>query len=132
MAHIDNKSKKLAKRLAQMVAAKGESARGEVAPAIQSLVGDRPLAERRSFTKNFLRFLERELRARRLVVEHAGPLADADLAAIAQAFGVDTGGLTLEHHENSALIGGLRVMQGDNLYDASIAGRLSRLALATR
>lgn len=132
MALLDNKSKKLAKRLAVRVAAAGEAVKGEVAPALQKLVGDRPLAERRAFTKTFLRFLERELRARRLIVEHAGPLDESDLAAVAQSFGVDTAGLSLESRENPDLIGGLRVIQGDNVYDASIAGRLERLALATR
>jgi F0F1-type ATP synthase delta subunit len=115
MADLDNKSKKLAKRLARSVAAGGDAIRGEVEPALKRLLGDRPLSERRAFIKAFLRFLERELRARRLIVEHAGTLADRDLATIAEAFGVDTAGLNLEHRENPSLIGGLRVTLGDNV-----------------
>lgn len=132
MAQLDNKSRKLAKRLAIHVASAGEAVRSEVEPALRALIGDRSLAERRAFTKTFLRFLERELRARRLVVEHAGSVSDEDLAEIGRAFGVDTAGLTLEHRERSELIGGLRVIHGDNIFDASVAGRLARLAVATR
>lgn len=132
MADLDTKSKKLAKRLAATVAAGGDAMRGQVEPALQKLVGERPLAERRAFTKVFLRFLERALRARRLVVEHAGAIAESDLAAIAQSFGVETEGLSLEPRENPELIGGVRVTHGDNVFDASVAGRLSRLATATR
>jgi F-type H+-transporting ATPase subunit delta len=132
MADLDHKSRKLAKRIALRVAMAGESARGEVAPVLRHFVGHRPLSERRAFLKVFMRFLERELRARRLLVEHAGPLSEADLAAIGASFGVRTEGFSLEHRENPGLIGGLRVIHGDNVYDASVAGRLSRLSALTR
>ncbi|MFP4540030.1 MAG: F0F1 ATP synthase subunit delta [Opitutales bacterium] len=132
MTQLDHSSKKLAKRLAVMVAEAGEAVAGEVEPALRKLVGDRPLAERRAFVRAFLHFLDRELRARRLVVEHAGPLKPEDLATIAQPFLADHGQLAVVEEENPLLLGGVRITLGDHVYDASIAGRLERLAAATR
>ncbi len=115
-----------------MVAERGDSMQGEVEPALRRLIGDKPLAARRAFTRSFLRYLAQEVRARRVLVEHAGPLENSALEEIARSFGVESAGRRLEHLSNPALIGGVRVTQGDNVYDASIAGRLGRLSVSTR
>jgi F-type H+-transporting ATPase subunit delta len=129
MAELDPKSRKLAKRLAVLTVQAGDSAPTEVKAALEKLVGDRPLAERRSFIKAYLRYLEREFAAQQLVVEHAGPLTEEAVREVAVAFAAQTGRrFTVVTRENPELIGGLRLINGDNVYDASIAGRLSRLA----
>ena len=129
MAELDPKSRKLAKRLAVLTVQAGDSAPTEVKAALEKLVGDRPLAERRSFIKAYLRYLEREFAAQQLVVEHAGPLSEGAVREVAIAFAANAGRkFTVVTRENPELIGGLRLINGDNVYDASIAGRLNRLA----
>lgn len=128
MAELDNKDKKLAKRIAQLVSAKGATAQGEVAPALQHLIGTRPLSERRSFIKHFLLCLEREQKARQLVIEHAGPILPADIEAIKAEFAPKVAGLAVETRETPSLLGGVRLTLGDNVFDASVAGRLARLS----
>lgn len=128
MADLDNKDKKLAKRIAQMVSSKGDAVKGEVAPALDKLIGSRPLSERRRFIKHFLLCLEREQRARHLLVEHAGPILPEDIASVQSEFASHVEGVTVETREVPALLGGVRVTLGDNVFDASVAGRLARLS----
>lgn len=131
MADLDNKDKKLAKRIAQIVSAKGAGAHGEVAPALDKLIGSRPLAERRRFIKYFLLCLEREERARHLLIEHAGPILAEDIATVQSEFASHVEGVTVETREVPALLGGVRVTLGDNVFDASVAGCLARLSTST-
>ena len=128
MAALDTKDKKLAKRLAQLVSAKGDASKGEVAPALEKLIGSRSLTERRAFIKQFLLSLEREQRVRHLVIEHAGPILPEDISAVQSAFAANVSGVTVETREVPALLGGVRVTLGDNVFDASVAGRLARLS----
>lgn len=129
MADLDPKSRKLAKRLAELTADAGDATPSEVKAALEKLIGHRPLAERRLFVKVFLRYLERVIAERQLVVEHAGPVSEEAIREMAIAFAANSGRkFTVVTRDNPALIGGLRLINGDNVYDASIAGRLSRLA----
>lgn len=132
MAELDPKSKKLAKRIAARVAEGGEAMLGQVGPALEKLLGGRPLSERRAFAKAFLRFLERNLRERRLVVEHAGPLDASMLEELAAGFGLERGALHVETRSRPELIAGIRVIRGDNVYDSSVLGRLARISGGTR
>lgn len=129
MADLDPKSRKLAKRLAELTVTAGADAPAQVNAALTKLIGARPLVERRAFIKAYLRLLERALRESQLIVEHAGPLDEASIREIAVAFAAKTGRkFEVIPRENPSLLGGLRLILGDNVYDASIAGRLDRLA----
>jgi len=64
-------------------------------------------------------------------VEHAGAISEATLAAIAAA-------MTKKYHRpvaaaakaNPALLAGLRIRVGDDLYESSVAGQLAALGAA--
>ena len=63
------------------------------------------------------------------LVEHAGAINDAMLAAIAAAMSRKYGRpVTATAKPNPALLAGLRVHVGDDIYESSIAGQLAALA----
>jgi F-type H+-transporting ATPase subunit delta len=65
------------------------------------------------------------------IVEHAGPVEPAALAAIAAALSRTYGRpVTTVARPNPALLAGLRVHVGDDIYESSIAGQLAALAAA--
>ncbi|MDP0500408.1 MAG: F0F1 ATP synthase subunit delta [Verrucomicrobiota bacterium JB022] len=128
---LDPYHTKLAKRLAVLVAEQGDPAIAQVQPTLQKLIGSEPLATRRAFCKAFIRYLDREIRAREVRIEHAGPVTPSEVDALVARFTAETGHqVTPRLVENPDLIGGLRVTVGDNVYDASVAGSLNRLALS--
>ena len=79
-----------------------------------------------------LRYLQKlvrlETQSRSVTVESATPLDAAQqqqiLSTLAQQYGQ---GLTSEFKINTALIGGTRIQVGSDVYDGSVAGRLTRL-----
>lgn len=128
---LDPSQIKVAKRLAVLVAEQGEAAVSQIRPTLKVLIGDEPLATRRAFCRTFLQFLNREIRAREVRIEHAGPVTEAEVEQIVARFSTETGHkVSPRLIDNPDLIGGLRVSVGDNVYDASVAGSLSRLALS--
>jgi F-type H+-transporting ATPase subunit delta len=65
-------------------------------------------------------------------VEHAGPVSDATLAAIAAAMsGKYRRPVTAVGVDKPDLLAGLRVHVGDDIYETSIAGQLATLTAAT-
>ena len=79
--------------------------------------------------KAYHRLIALELAKSRALVEHAGSLGDPVLRSIATV-------MTQKYHRpiaavarpNPALLAGLRVRVGDDIYDASVAGQLATLA----
>ena len=62
-------------------------------------------------------------------VEHAGPVAPEALAAIAAALGRRYGRpVAATATPNPALLAGLRVRIGDDVYESSVSGQLSALS----
>jgi F-type H+-transporting ATPase subunit delta len=65
------------------------------------------------------------------VVEHAGSINDRALADIAAAMSRRYGrSITGTARRNDALLAGLRVRVGDDVYESSVAGQLAQLAAA--
>jgi F-type H+-transporting ATPase subunit delta len=65
-------------------------------------------------------------------VEHAGPVSSAQLAAIAANFTRRYGRpVTSVARPNPALLAGLRVRIGDDLYESSVAGQLAALGASS-
>jgi F-type H+-transporting ATPase subunit delta len=63
-------------------------------------------------------------------IEHAGQVSDQILQAISAALAKKYGrALTAVAQPNPALLAGVRVRVGDDVYEASIAGQLAALAL---
>ncbi len=79
--------------------------------------------------KTYQRLIATELAKSRADVEHAGPVTDASLQAIASA-------MTRKYQRpvaasakaNPRLIAGLRVRVGSDVYESSIAGQLEALS----
>lgn len=79
--------------------------------------------------KAYRRLIAAELARGAVRVEHAGPLAASVLAGI-------TAALSQKYHRplistaqpNPALIAGLRIRVGDDIYESSVAGQLADLA----
>lgn len=77
------------------------------------------------------RLVRLEIERRTARIESAKPLTDAQrtrvTARLAQMYGA---GLEFQVAENPALIGGLRIKVGSDVYDGTIADKLARLANA--
>jgi len=79
----------------------------------------------------YRRLVAAELAKGEAVVEHAGGVNDAMLAAIAAAMSRRYGrAVTATARPNAALLAGIRVHIGDDIYESSIAGQLAALAAA--
>ena len=81
--------------------------------------------------KSYQRLVAAEFARGQAVVEHAGTVNDAALAAIAAAMTKKYGRkVTATSAKNDALLAGLRVRVGDDTYESSVAGQLATLAAA--
>jgi F-type H+-transporting ATPase subunit delta len=81
--------------------------------------------------KAYARFVAAELARSEAVVEHAGAIQAAALAAIAAAMTKKYGRpVTATARPNPDLLAGLRVHVGDDVYESSVAGQLAALAAA--
>ena len=79
--------------------------------------------------KAYRRLITAEVAKSVAVVEHAGAINDAMLAAIAASMTRKYGRVvTATAKPNAALLAGLRVQVGDDIYESSVAGQLAALA----
>ncbi|MGJ3243367.1 MAG: F0F1 ATP synthase subunit delta [Opitutales bacterium] len=98
---------------------------GEILAALRQHPPRRP----KTVLKLYLHGIERALREGTALVEHAGPLESDALESIRSAMAnTYDRPLRSESHENADLLAGIRVRVADDVYDASAAGRLKRLA----
>ncbi|MBQ6705652.1 MAG: F0F1 ATP synthase subunit delta [Opitutales bacterium] len=87
-----------------------------------------PPAQLRPILEVFYAAVARELRFSEARIEYAGTLATGTANAIAAHFSeIYNRPIIPVSTENAALLGGLRVQVGDDVYDASLAGTLARL-----
>ena len=128
---LDRKQKDLAKKLARLSLDAGGQISAERVQAVLSSLGSQTVRARRALLKAYLHYLQIEDRRSRLLVEHAGAIAPAELEAMRNRLGKKYGRtLRLETRENTALLAGLRASVGDDIYETSIAGRLAALQTA--
>jgi F-type H+-transporting ATPase subunit delta len=81
--------------------------------------------------KAYYRLIATELAKSEAIVEHAGAITDATLAAIAAAMTKKYGrAVTATAKPNPALLAGLRVHVSDDVYESSVAGQLAALSAA--
>jgi F-type H+-transporting ATPase subunit delta len=81
--------------------------------------------------KAYYRLIATELAKGEAIVEHAGTITDATLAAIAAAMTKKYGrAVTATAKPNPALLAGLRVHVSDDVYESSVAGQLAALSAA--
>ena len=79
--------------------------------------------------KAYQRLIVAEVARNRAIVEHAGAASESTLSAVANALAQKYGHpVETVSQENPALIAGLRVRIGDDIYESSVAGQLADLA----
>jgi len=85
----------------------------------------------RAILQALQRLTRLEIERRRVTVESAAPLDEPSrqrvAAGLAGQYGPD---LTIEYQTNPALLGGLRIRVGNDVFDGSVKGRIDRLASA--
>ena len=124
----DKKITQLAKKLVELSKDNGvvtEAKVGEV------LAGLKQVQHRHHLTvlKTFLNYLRREIALQTAVVSTPAALSDEALKAIEATYSKMYGRpVTAVTKQDTSLIAGVRVRVGDDVYDASVAGRLQRLA----
>ena len=119
---------RLARQLCQLSLADGQVAADRVA-AVLAYLRQHPPARPLAVLKQYRRLIARQLARHHARVEHAGAIDAAILAALGAALSRHyRRPITAAAEPNPALIAGLRILVGDDLYDTSIAGRLAALA----
>ena len=106
---------------------------GKLDPAIARDVADTLLREKPRFyfliLKEFTRLVHLELLKHHALIESAEPLDAEDRAAVQQhllqRFGKDT---TFAFQDRPALLGGIRVKVGSDVWDGSVRARLDSLS----
>ena len=82
--------------------------------------------------RRYERLVAEQLARNTAVVEHGGPVPDGLLPNLSQSFTRKYGRpVAARAQANPALIAGLRIRVGDDVYESSIAGQLATLAART-
>ena len=120
-------ARRSAKQLFRACLANGLLDEARVRSAVQQVVAARPRGYV-GMLSHFQRLVKLELERRSARIESAVPLG-ADLQAGVQAtLGRVYGpGLTFDFRQSAALIGGMRIKVGSDVYDGSVQARLNAL-----
>ena len=129
MAKKDKNLQKVTAKLAELSrGANGQIDAVRVKAVLAELPEAFPPAQLRPILEAFYAAIARELRFSEARIEYAGTLDAGTAKAIAAHFSVlYNRPIAPVATENTALLGGLRVQVGDDVYDASLAGTLARL-----
>ncbi len=125
----DKKITQLAKKLVELSHDENgvitEAKVGEVLAGLKQVEHRHHLA----VLKSFLNYLRREVALQTAVVSTPSALSEAALKEIEAKFTQIYGRrISAQTKEDASLIAGVRVRVGDDVYDASVAGHLQRLA----
>ena len=119
--------KAFAHKLAAASIENGEPS-GTRVDAVLSLLRKKPVGKRKVILTSYLRLMRREEYLRTLSIERAGALDAESKGALVEGMTKASGRkLIVTDSENSALIAGLKVRLGDDVYDASVLGAINRL-----
>ncbi|KRP37561.1 MAG: hypothetical protein ABS34_02305 [Opitutaceae bacterium BACL24 MAG-120322-bin51] len=124
----DQKITRLAKKLVELSKDDGVVTNAKVG---EVLAGLKQVQHRHHLAvlKTFLNYIRREIALQTAVVSTPGALSDDALKAIeatySKMYGRPVSAVT---QQDTSLIAGVRVRVGDDVYDASVAGHLQRLA----
>ena len=130
MASAQKQTHQLAKQLLQLSLVNGEVSAEQVAGVLAYLDKHRP-PHTLAVLKTYQRLIAAQIARGQAVVEHAGPVTPTLLPNIAASMMKRFGRrITSVARRNDALLAGLRVRVGDDVYESSIAGQLAGLAAA--
>ena len=130
MASGKKQIQQLARQFFRLSVVDGALSAGRVAGVLEYMEKHRP-ANTLAVLKAYRRLIAAEFARGQAVVEHAGPVVEATLAAIAVGMSRKYGRpVTAVARKNDTLLAGLRVRVGDDTYESSVAGQLTALAQA--
>ena len=127
---IDRQSRQIAKKYFLACRnANGSVNEGSVREIVQLLVDQKPRNYLPILT-HLYRLIELALDENTVRVESAAPLADKGASVFSSLEERYGPAARTFYEENPALLGGLRIRRGNNIWDGSLSGRLSRLEQA--
>lgn len=130
MAAAKNQIQQLARQLFSLSFADGRLSDEQVA-GVLAYVEKHHAANAVATLKAYRRLVAAEVARGNAVVEHAGPVSEAALSAVAASLGKRYNRpVAASAKANPALLAGLRVKIGDDVFEASVAGQLSALSSA--
>ena len=116
------------KKLVELSKEEGVVTEARVAEVLSGLK-DATVRRKLTVMKTYLRHIRKALAEQTALVTTPGALGTETLAAIEANFSKRYGrAISTETTTDASLIAGLRIRVGDDVYDASVAGRLKRLA----
>ena len=120
----------LARQFFKLSIVDGTLSADRVAGVLEYIEKHRP-ANTLAVLKAYQRLVAAEFARGQAVVEHAGAVGDATLAAIAATMTRKySRAVSATSKPNPSLLAGLRVRVGDDTYESSVAGQLATLAAA--
>ena len=124
--------RKFTKKLADLSLEDGLVSAERVDAVLETLRKNPP-SKPRAVLKHYLYYIKQAANRSRALIEYSGQMEEPAVATIEQH---------LSHHynrpittatvENNSLIAGFRISVGDDIFDASVAGRLNNLAKSVR
>jgi F-type H+-transporting ATPase subunit delta len=124
---VNKEIRRLSREILRASFTDGQLDRGKVASLVQSLIARKP-RHYINILQQYKRLLRLELEKRHALIESAielGPRVAADIEArLKRKYGDD---LTREFVVDPALLGGIRVRVGSDVWDGSVRNRLQRL-----
>jgi F-type H+-transporting ATPase subunit delta len=130
MAAHAKKAQQFARQLFKMSVVDGVVSTERVGGVLAYLEKNRP-ANPLMVLKAYQRLVKTEVAKGQAIVEHAGAINDSVLTAIAAAMTKKYNrAVVATAKPNAALLAGLRVHVGDDIYESSVAGQLAALAAA--
>jgi F-type H+-transporting ATPase subunit delta len=127
---IDRQSRQSAKRYFRACRkADGSVDETAVREIVQLLVDQKPRSYLAVLTQ-LSRLVELALEETKVRIESAVPLTDRGASVIADLEKTYGRASSTSYEENPALLGGLRIRRGNNIWDGSLSGRLNRLQQA--
>ncbi len=130
MASGTKQVQQLARQFFKLSAVDGKLSTDRVAGVLEYIEKHRP-AHAMAVLKAYHRLVAAEVARGQAVVEHAGAINNATLAAIAAAMTKKySRPVTALARKNDTLLAGLRIRVGDDTYESSIASQLAALAAA--
>lgn len=130
MASAQKQVQQLARQFFKLSFADGVISSERVGGVLEYIEKHRP-SHTSAVLKAYYRLVAAEVARGEAVIEHAGPIQNSALASIAAAMSKKYGRtVTAVPKQNDALLAGVRVRVGDDLYESSVAGQLAALAEA--
>ena len=130
MAAHAKKAQQFARQLFKLSLVDGAVSPERVAGVLAYVEKQKP-ANPVTVLRAYRRLIATELAKGQALVEHAGAVNDATLAGIAAALTRKyRRPVTASANANPALLAGLRVKVGDDVYESSVAGQLAALSTA--